>query len=69
MVIEMNSKGPGFCSQIMHYVITFLVSHHFFKSSCFLDSQLSTHMRYETLRAIFYLSLGISLQRVDVDVR
>lgn len=67
--IEMNSKELGFCSQIMHYVITFLFSHHLFKSNCFLDSQLSTHMWYETLRAIFYLSLGISLQCVDVDVR
>lgn len=42
--IEMNSKELGFCSQIMHYVITFLLSHHLFKSNCFLDSQLSTHM-------------------------
>lgn len=31
--------------------------------------QPSTHMRYKTLRAIFYLSLGISLPCVDGDVR
>lgn len=65
----MNSQELGFCSQIMHYVITFLFAHNLFKSNCFLDSQPSTPMRYETLCAIFHLSLGKSLQRVDVDVR
>lgn len=68
-VTEMNLQELDFRSQIMHYVITFLFAHHLFESNCFLDSQPSTPMRYETLCAIFHLSLGKSLQCVDVDVR